>query len=490
MKRIFAFLLLVAFLISGCSFDLQVLTPTPAAPTSHSITALPTGDLFSATPTPDNIVLPALFYGAYFALESVETGGISSFPAGTKKIYAIWNYHNMRDGMVVKREWYLDGKLWLTREEPWDFAKYGVNGTIRDISIYDFDAGLPSGIYQLRLFVDNVPQPIGVSPDGQGQNWLNFEIKPLGEAISATSSPDNLWGAYIYGKKRIVLRDITGAPRELFTGREISYLTWFADSKHFLFVDRDYSGQQPGSPLGIRDDLYIAVVATGEVTLLYQSDSPFQEYGGPQPSLDGTYIGGLVGSGFGDACFVDSRLIFFELAGDFKSAKVIEQSNFMGIPTATDSVVYPAAEGAWRTGNQYAVTLKGTCGIDQSLMGTYIFDVPNLKATFESAGTTPMIPGDLGWGKVHGIVTDAVTGKPIAGATVTCQHSSYTSPAPCSGSITTDAQGMYVFENVFFHDTDTITLTVQAPGYQPKEIKQAFFTMPDWEVNISLNYPP
>jgi hypothetical protein len=292
----------------------------------------------------------------------------------------------MRAGMVVKREWYLDGQLWLTREEAWDFAKYGAAGTIRDISIYDFNTGLPSGVYQLRLFVDNLPQPISITANGQGQDWVNFEIQPLDGMFTAASSPDNLWGAYIYSQKRVVLRDINGTPKDVFSGREIPYLAWFADSKHFLFVDRDSSGQQPGSPLGVRDDLYIADVPTGQATLLYKGDSPFQGFDGPLPSFDGKYIAGLLGTGFGDACFVDSRLIFFEIASDFKSAKVIEQKSFTGIPSAADSVVYPAQEGGWRAGNQYAVTLKGTCAIDQSLMGVYVFDVPNLKATRESGG--------------------------------------------------------------------------------------------------------
>jgi len=41
--------------------------------------------------------------------------------------------------------------------------------------------------------------------------------------------------------------------------------------------------------------------------------------------------------------------------------------------------------------------------------------------------TLPPIPGDLGFGNVTGKITDAVTGLPIANATVTCEHYSYTS---------------------------------------------------------------
>ena len=60
--------------------------------------------------------------------ESTTSQNGRIFPAGTKQVYAVWNYMNMRAGMTVKREWYLNGQLWLTREEEWDFAKYGEHG--------------------------------------------------------------------------------------------------------------------------------------------------------------------------------------------------------------------------------------------------------------------------------------------------------------------------------------------------------------------------
>lgn len=107
-----------------------------------------------------------------------------------------------------------------------------------------------------------------------------------------------------------------------------------------------------------------------------------------------------------------------------------------------------------------------------------------------STMTVPPYMGDLGFGKIHGKITDAVTGAPIVGAIISCEHHSYTSPAICSGTTTTDVDGMYVFENVFFHDTDTIKLTIEAVGYQMQEIKKNFFTMPNMEVNISLTPAP
>lgn len=102
----------------------------------------------------------------------------------------------------------------------------------------------------------------------------------------------------------------------------------------------------------------------------------------------------------------------------------------------------------------------------------------------------PPIAGDLGWGKIHGTITDAVTGELIVGALITCEHHSYTSPATCSGTVSTDEDGNYVFDKVFFHDTDTIKLTVESAGYQTAEMKNNFFTMADMEVNFALTQMP
>lgn len=107
-----------------------------------------------------------------------------------------------------------------------------------------------------------------------------------------------------------------------------------------------------------------------------------------------------------------------------------------------------------------------------------------------SKTATPLPAGDLGFGEIHGKITDSLTGTPIEGAVITCEHHSFTSPATCSGTATTDANGMYKFENVYFHDTDTIKVTVQATGYQTQEFTNGFFKMADLEMDVMLNAVP
>jgi hypothetical protein len=94
--------------------------------------------------------------------------------------------------------------------------------------------------------------------------------------------------------------------------------------------------------------------------------------------------------------------------------------------------------------------------------------------------------GDLGWGAVYGQIRDEVTGLPIEGAMVKCEHFSYNPTYPCKGTTTTDSQGAYFFKNVFFHDTDRIVLTVEAPGYTLLHFEQTFFTRPEFHVNLGL----
>ena len=112
----------------------------------------------------------------------------------------------------------------------------------------------------------------------------------------------------------------------------------------------------------------------------------------------------------------------------------------------------------------------------------------SLQGAQAQVAPTPTIPiaGDLGYGTVHGIVTNANTGAPIAGAGVTCSHTSYSSPARCSGMVITDSTGAYVFNNVFFHDTDQITVSVTAPGYIPKTLAKTSFTTPNYTASFAL----
>jgi hypothetical protein len=97
--------------------------------------------------------------------------------------------------------------------------------------------------------------------------------------------------------------------------------------------------------------------------------------------------------------------------------------------------------------------------------------------------------GDLGWGSVHGVIRDALTFLPIEGATVRCEHSSYVTTYRCQGVTTTNREGVYIFNEVFFHDTDRIRLIVEAAGYELLDFEETSFSRAELYADLAL-FPP
>ncbi|MFH2102037.1 MAG: carboxypeptidase-like regulatory domain-containing protein [Chloroflexota bacterium] len=94
--------------------------------------------------------------------------------------------------------------------------------------------------------------------------------------------------------------------------------------------------------------------------------------------------------------------------------------------------------------------------------------------------------GDLGWGTVAGRVYDSTTENAVSGARVVCEHYSVSSSARCSGEMTTSDNGRFLFEDIFFHDTDHLIIRVNAPGYQTETFRQDFFIRPGLSIDIAL----
>lgn len=366
-------ILCLTLFLSACTFSVSVEnvnepTPLVLTPTSPAQTLDPT-PAPTFTPIP---ILPARFSNARFTGDPNTNNYQNIFPAKIKRIYAVWDYQNMREGLTIRRDWYRNGVLWITREEPWDFARYGANGTITDISIYDLNTGLESGDYHFELFIDAQPQPIG-----DGVTWPSFTISQSETALQATS-PNGLWWAYVDDPRKLLLMDHDRNTREVFSGKEIASLTWLPDSKHFLFIDRDRSQQQGASNVGVRDDLWIVNVDTGETNLLHKGNtglfSPFAI------SPNGQYVAGIEGSGYGDGCGADARVVIFELNTNFKTAKHFGQNDFAGLPrVAEENSIFPIAAGEWQNNTQIKVPLTFACSPDPNLEGSYLFDLISMK---------------------------------------------------------------------------------------------------------------
>jgi hypothetical protein len=120
-----------------------------------------------------------------------------------------------------------------------------------------------------------------------------------------------------------------------------------------------------------------------------------------------------------------------------------------------------------------------TAAIDSTLAAAPSNEPPPWATVIPSAG-------DLGWGSIYGRIIDGITTAPIDGAIVKCEHFSYTSPYLCNRVTTTNSNGLYVFTDIFFHDTDQITLIVEAPGYTPLRFEQSFFTQAELHADLGL----
>jgi hypothetical protein len=338
-------------------------------------------DLSSEGQLPTPNAAPYFGPAIYFATSPEMAGSRAIFPYGTPEIFALWPYRNMREGLTIRREWYLDGYLWLEREEPWDFAKYGAEGILTDISIYDFDQGLESGRYQLRLFINGNEQQLGL---GEEFSSAIFEISPAIE-ISSQVSPDYSQMAIVKPPSTLILQDVeTQEKRTLLSVEEISSLTWYPNGKYILFSIRDRSGQEisPGVPR-FKDELWVVNLETGETY-------PFQDQFGqptgeglhdPNVSPDGLYVAAIEGSGWADACFVDSYLWVKEIgfSGDRLHEIFSHYPKYSIGPSTMDSEMYVKHIIGWDSPTHLKVELGWTC-TTENLDGIYLLDMSTMTA--------------------------------------------------------------------------------------------------------------
>jgi len=251
------------------------------------------------------------------------------FPSGTKEVFAIWTYTNMRPGLLVRREWDMNGEAWLVREEPWDFAHYGADGTVDDVSVYDLDFGLLPGVYDLRLSIEGVPQSQG-----------RFVIAAWG--TETARSPDGRRIARIKQPGTLVVQEVDGSRREFEVAREIADVAWFPDSRHIVFSEYDRS-EQMGSrgTIGLMYDLWLFDPDSEEKTQLGGGDLSLHR---PFPSPDGRYLAAVGGSGWGDACLFDLRLVVLRLSPSLRPNEVYTLNDFAEMPdTSFDhfTAIYP-----------------------------------------------------------------------------------------------------------------------------------------------------
>jgi hypothetical protein len=227
--------------------------------------------------------------------------------------------------------------------------------------------------YRFELYIDSQPQPIF-----GGVYWPTFTITE-NEFREQIISPAGSWIALIHDPTLLSIVDPNGNVQEMYSGREIANLAWLPDGRHLIFVDRDRT-KENAAGMGILDDLWIIDAVTGQTLLLYPGNAPFLKPLIVAPGSDSGYlIAGVEGSGYGDACGVDARLVIFEINQEFEASSRYVQADFAGLPGGQDMSAYPSDQGQWLSYHEFVVPVDFTCTSDTTLKGSYIFDTLNMS---------------------------------------------------------------------------------------------------------------
>jgi hypothetical protein len=292
----------------------------------------------------------------------------------------------MKVGMVVRRVWEKDGELWAERSETWDLEKYGASGTRRDIHIFDLDYGLQPGRYTLSLDIDGVPQEFseGIGT-GEQQTTTKAGFWIVKSDIQGpVTSPDKAYSIFVLWGGRISVEDPDGNFRDLIVTNEIASLTWFPDSFHLVYGDRDRTGQVSlDQDLGITHQLWILDIVTGE---RHRIGSPEENYHHPVISPDGHFIGVLSGPTFQEDCQASPELVFLELDEDFQKTATYPLSAFSGLPPAESAgagvtPIDPARAGYWEDEIIFVASLQWICAENRNETdGIYLLNLQKKQA--------------------------------------------------------------------------------------------------------------
>ena len=138
--------------VSSCLLAVEVLSNRQEEPPEATPVAQPIATATPVPPTPTE-EHPAPFFGPIVFAEGVAEDNkpinpATTFPAGITMVYGIFNYEGLKDGLEWTYTWYRDGELEATRTEIW---KSGEEGSAW-VNLWN-DAGLPSGNYELRLYL-------------------------------------------------------------------------------------------------------------------------------------------------------------------------------------------------------------------------------------------------------------------------------------------------------------------------------------------------
>ena len=123
--------------------------------------AMQTAKMQEFTPTPSDdanssfgaMNVTTQFYNLSFSNDP-NGPAMTYFPPGTQQVFARWAFDNVPAGTRLVRDWYINGQLFIHRDEAWNPGWGTSNSNFNAISIYDFQNGLSSGYYHMEAYIE------------------------------------------------------------------------------------------------------------------------------------------------------------------------------------------------------------------------------------------------------------------------------------------------------------------------------------------------
>jgi hypothetical protein len=304
------------------------------------------------------------------------------YAGGTQRVYALWDFENMQDGMVLKRVWWYNDMEWIYSEDVWSVERFGENGTMKGISVFDEESGLRPGKYSLYLYIDDTLQLNLGSTDGQTPHvfWV-FEPG----VTSAYTSPALNYIASVEGSGRLMIQRPGEEPVVRAVAQEISFLAWFPDNLHLLFIERDRTNQQnEREDHGITHKLWVLAADSGERRLIGTAGENLHS---PVISPNGHYIALLSGETIQQGCTSSPELMIMELDPDLRRQALYPVADFNNLPFSGTHAqrIYPnlrVAPMRWEAENRLVVSLWWSClYTNEPIDGEYALDLTSMTAT-------------------------------------------------------------------------------------------------------------
>lgn len=246
-------------------------------------------------------------------------------PLVTDELYAVWNYAGMSATDQLERLWYFNGDLWLERSEAWDMSKYGANGRVVDVFVYDYEPALAPGHYRVVLKVNGVE--LASAEHTIATNTLSPEVEP-----------NSGFTAAVQNNKTLVLRRADGTTASWSASGDIVDFAWIPGGQAIVYSEQIVVNAELPGTLGLRHNLWLQNVISDDKWQLGNTDENLHT---PVVSPDGRYLALFSGTLYGDACGLDAYLHIMELTADFQRSNLVDLSTFSGFPTVEGAQPQP-----------------------------------------------------------------------------------------------------------------------------------------------------